>query len=185
MNVRELLMGDVVRMRYVKRFGTCRVISPESVAEHVAFTSIYSALVARWVKQNHPDIKIDLGKLLERALFHDIEEVKTGDFPRPHKYSSPTLTLIEDTLELYDGWQCAKSEGYEGLVLAFADFLSAISFIAQEVLAGNGTMTMHVETCTEYIDQFKRDKFAFLRPLVDQAQLVMDEVFKVGGPDRA
>jgi 5'-deoxynucleotidase len=142
-------------------------------------------------------VVVNVGKLLERALFHDIEEVITGDMPRPHKHSNPQLALLmeqsamtcakevftrielddEDTIELFDGWNTAKSDGYEGRILSFADFLSAISFIFQEVQGGNRTIEKHISSCREYTNTFKSARYDFIAPLVLQTEALMDEVF--------
>jgi 5'-deoxynucleotidase YfbR-like HD superfamily hydrolase len=191
-----MLTGSLIRLRYVKRFGTCRTLVQESVAEHVAFTVMYSALIANWVT-SHTGFEVDMGKLLSRAAFHDIEEARTGDFPRPYKYGDDglfaalehsaeiacrqvTAEFLHDKVQretLVTNWRTAKDDSIEGRILAFADFLSALSYISQEVEGGNKTMIEHSKICREYVQKFFAPEFSFLNPLADQALEMVQEVY--------
>lgn len=210
LNIRELLLGHPIRLRYVKRWGTSRVMQPDTVAEHSYFCALYSLLIAKWIEYEHKDeYEIRLGMLLTRALVHDLEEAISGDFPRPFKHSSPELKDLLDragqiafgqvVAGLYDdgpfdppnspspavqavsdlahAWKRGKAEDYEGAILDFADFLCALSFMLQEKSTWNSTTSQYTATMKDYFGSFLHERFNFLRPLVQQAGKVMNELF--------
>ncbi len=53
------------------------VPEPETIADHCYETAIFAYILSK-----HIDKKVDLGKVLSMALFHEIGEVRIGDFPR-------------------------------------------------------------------------------------------------------
>lgn len=195
LQIDKLLTGALVHSRYVKRFSTCRVQYPETVAEHSFFTALFAMVIADWVIERW-GYDIDLGELLRRALVHDLEEVRTGDLIRPFKHSSPEFNrqvedaarhcFIELLEELFDAryvtelvmlWENAKDETLEGRILAFADFLSVLGYVLEEIRGSNRTMRKHVLMLRDYVNKFDEEEFEFLRPLVIQAkQLVNEEV---------
>lgn len=194
LDLRELLGGDVSRLRYVKRWSTCRVINNESVAEHVAYVVLYCAMICTWVWDN-TEVEVNEGKLLFRAAIHDIEETRTGDFPRTFKHSSPefkaavekasaghvrglfsALMTDESSVQAYvDSWEHAKDTTPEGCILEFADFLSALSFLIEERKMGNTTITQHTGALNNYLQRFTTERYNFLRPLVNQAGAIVRE----------
>ena len=203
LNIREMLTGNPARLRYVFRYSTSRVQHPESVAEHSFYVAFYCLMIWRWLEDNSPDeinTHYDSGKgeLLERALLHDLEEARTGDFPRPFKHSNTSLKemlsdasrmAMSDILErlvgsgqqkcdMFDIWDDAKYEDIPGLILEFADFLAVLSFMCEEGAgAGNRSISEHVREMDKYFDIFASEKFDFIRPLIDQTIEIMKEVF--------
>src|SRR5205823_8719405 len=76
----------VYRLRLIQRWVLMRSAIPESVGEHsfqVALLTHGLCTIARDVfgKQN-----VDAGAAVVLALFHDAEEVVTGDIPAPVKH---------------------------------------------------------------------------------------------------
>jgi 5'-deoxynucleotidase YfbR-like HD superfamily hydrolase len=196
LDIREMLGGDTARLRYIKRFSTCRTVSTETVAEHTAFVVIYSALIATWCRENNVEPEVDLGLLLRRAALHDIEESRTGDFPRTFKHRTPVLRdavehaakvealevfkqLTDDEKvqdELFRAWAHAKDDTIEGKILEFSDFLSALAFVVEEKKVGNFCLSQHTGTFSKYLEKFTKTDYNFLRPLVRQAQQLVVEV---------
>jgi len=199
-NLVQLLVGEPVRVRYVTRFSTCRVLNSETVAEHSYYTALYSMVIADWVNsQLSADPLVDTEVLLRRALLHDLEEARTGDMPRFFKHGDAELCakieesglrafhevwegvqMDEQTRMLYAGsWCNAKDDSPEGNVLAFADFLSVLAYVAEELRSSNRTMREHLISMDEYADSFDHERFEFLRPLIVEAQTFMrDEVMR-------
>lgn len=195
LDVREMLGGDIARLRYIKRFSTCRTVSTETVAEHTAYVVIYSALIARWVIEN-TDQEVLLGMLLTRAALHDVEEARTGDFPRTFKHRTQELReavevaarieaedifkqITDDTdvqKDLLNAWASAKDNTVEGRILEFADFLSALAFVVEEKKVGNFCLSQHTGTFTQYLAKFNHEDYQFLAPLVRQAKQLVVEV---------
>ena len=191
LDVYQMLCGDPVRIRYVKRFSTCRVLNPESVAEHSYFTALYALLVAEWCKAEGVD-DVDVERLLIRALLHDMEEARTGDMPRFFKHQDEAAraeiervahgsfrevfskTIEGDVLDRFtQTWCQAKDDSLEGRILSFADFLSVLAYVTEEMRSNNLTMREHLISMKEYADGFKRKQFDFIRPLVEQAQDIL------------
>jgi 5'-deoxynucleotidase YfbR-like HD superfamily hydrolase len=191
LDVREMLGGDLARLRYIKRFSTCRTVSTETVAEHTAYVVLYSMLIAQWATEN-TDVELDVGMLLRRAAVHDVEESRSGDFPRTFKYSTEDLraavevaakkvfnALTDDEAArrtLFLAWENAKDDTYEGRILEFADFLSALSFVVEEKKVGNFCLSQHTGTFSKYLEKFLNKNYDFMRPLVRQAQQIVVEV---------
>jgi len=197
LNIRELISGSPSRLRYVWRFSTSRVQHPESVAEHSYYVCLYALLIGeRCISSATCDKMIDLQNLLRRAIVHDLEEAKSGDFPRLFKNSKPELKKLLDAVSLtafsqlmhdvvdhttamkYNRiWEDAKDETPEGRILEFADFLCVLGFFNHEHEGGNRTVHNHIQDMQGYFHIFHDKRFDFIRPLVDQSSLLMQEIF--------
>src|SRR5258706_8989645 len=136
LNIKELIEGRPERLRYVFRYSTTRVISPESVAEHSYFVAFYCMMIGHWLNGDSEGVTVSMRKLLERALVHDLEEAVTGDFPREFKHSNKDvqealkdasrigfvqiITALTGDSDLYidyliKTWTTAKANSPEGL----------------------------------------------------------------------
>jgi len=194
LNIREMLRGDLVRLRYVDRYSTCRVNHRETVAEHSFFVALYATLIGQWYEFWH-GTPLNWRKLMSKTVIHDVEESRSGDWPRNFKHSDPTLraeldrvaatamrqladNLVEGQwqVELADSWKTAKDNSPEGLVVSFADFLSVLSYVIQEIESGNRNAVEHIEKLDAYFGEFEQSKCDFIRPLVTQAARIMKEI---------
>ncbi len=204
LDIRYLLTGTPIRMRYVNRWSTSRVSFPENVAEHSYFVCLYSMMVARWLcyKSSGAHVAGDeaqnafLGMVLQRAILHDIEEARTGDIHRPFKYSDPRLrdamklasvVAAEQTLRplnpsdpeeqdaLMGIWSHAKDFKHAGRIVSFADYLCVLAFINQE--GQDVVKTLCLETLPSHAKEFDGPDYDFIRPLVQQAQEFLKEIF--------
>lgn len=172
LNLNELLAGNLSRIRNVVRFSNSTRIKDESVAEHSYFTAYY-ALVLGHVLSNVEGVNVDFGTMLTGALVHDIDEAVSGDFIRHFKYQDPELhkrlddasnKLMEGafnstsealTEPLYTGWRSAKQEStVEGDLVAFADFLSVLSYVMNEIDCGNRKLIEQLDDMYEYARSF-------------------------------
>ncbi len=78
------------RLRLIQRWVLMRSAVPENVAEHsfqVALLTHALCTIARELFGSD----VDTGKAVILALFHDAEEVMTGDIPSPVKHHNPTM----------------------------------------------------------------------------------------------
>ena len=80
----------LARMKYIRRWSLMRNTQPENDAEHslqVAMIAHGLALIGRkrYGRTADPEHVATL------AIFHDADEVLTGDLPTPVKYHSPQL----------------------------------------------------------------------------------------------
>lgn len=192
--IRELLLGDLNRLRFIQRFGTVNTMHKESVAEHSFYVVQYAYMICLWVTEN-TDTIIDYEATMIRALVHDWEECRTGDFPRPFKYRYPELkealeigaekefeTIVnklspENAVDLIQYWKNSRDDSYSGLVVGFADFLAVVSYLWQEVECANYTMKIHYDSVFEYSNSFNDPKYNFIRSLVSDAQSMVVEMY--------
>ena len=78
------------RLRLIRRWALMRSAVPENVAEHtfqVALLTHALCTIAREVFGK----TVDAGSAVILALFHDAEEVMTGDIPSPVKHHNPGM----------------------------------------------------------------------------------------------
>jgi len=167
------------------------------VAEHSFFVAYYALMIAKWcdIQQTARLCPLDYKKLLTRGLLHDIDEATTGDIPRTFKYSNAKLKQLLNTvaehgvenladrlwpsspvsLAISEEWKTAKDDSLEGRILEFADFLSVLSFLYEEIRASNFIMREHISAMREYYDRFKHPGYDFLRPLIKEAGTILFE----------
>ena len=172
-NLAEMLGGNLSRVRNVIRFSNSPRIKDESVAEHSFFAAYYS-LVLGHVLQAYEDVNVDFGLLLSRALVHDLDESITGDFVRHFKYEDPDLherlddassclmsCAFDSTCEdisnvLHELWKTAKAPStVEGDLMAFADFLSVLSYVMNEIDCGNRKLIQQLDDMYTYAGSFR------------------------------
>ena len=196
LDIREMILGQICKMRYVYRFQGCRVYDRESIAEHTGYVMIYSDFIARYCESTRE--VVDYRKLMHRSAVHDMEEVVTGDFPRPYKYGNDKLrAALEEAAPrafldvvhrvfhgstehrfvatLLEDWKDAKDDSLEGCIIRVADYLSALSFIVQEVQAGNNSMRTHNWTLRKGIELLREKVPPVLQPVVMQVEAIVQE----------
>ncbi len=196
MNMKKLLIGSAIRLKYVTRFSTCRTLHKESVAEHCYYTALYSLVLAKWV-ECQCNISVDVERLLSKALIHDLEEAITGDIPRDFKYMNEDLhkhietvseigfqKVSETVFQNYNPdhwlllWRTAKDDTIEGKILSFADFLSVISYVYEEIrIAYSISLKEHLTALESYYNLFTTKEYSFLHPLVVQIDEILKEIF--------
>ena len=169
LNLRELCFGETTRLRNIRRFSPAPVLHPENVAEHTFYTAWYAMLIGMQLPG------VNMGVLLEKALLHDIDEIMSGDIIRTfHRDGGPTERQIHKrALDMVDSlfkrlqpskglasrtvrlWDTAKNKKtLEGRIVAYADFLSVVSYVCQEVECGNVRILDHVSDIAAYGSSF-------------------------------
>lgn len=205
MNIRELLTGDLQRLQYVRRWGVCRVVYPESVAAHTCSVALYAMMIALWCNATGA-ASVDPHVCVSKAILHDLEEARTTDLPRPIKHGSDVLAKELDKVgsaevrnmlnavfgkELGEmpmgptGWmhlmweRSKKGDDKESAVVSFADFLATFAYLLQEKGANPDFVKGYANTTPEQFRKFNEDRYEFLRELVDQAGTLVEETFWV------
>lgn len=161
-------MSFLSRLSTLQRFSMERLSNRESVLEHLGQVTLTAYLLASEVSKRDPSVKISVEEVLKRAIVHDVEEVITGDVPRPVKHASSesremfaTLTqrsmrkIVGSLRKFFPAFAvsmemshfAAKGEGVCGLVVALADVLAVVTKVWEEtILRGNGAMIRQAHT---------------------------------------
>lgn len=157
------------RMKYINRWGLMRNTVTENIQEHSlqvavlahGLTLIYNELRSETEPELNPE------RACMYALFHDANEIITGDLPTPIKYFNPAIKenyhqieeiskekllsmLPENMQEPYRAilFYETGDPAYYPIVKA-ADRLSAYIKCEEEVKAGNGEFTKARESVLE------------------------------------
>lgn len=172
LNISELLSGSIHRMSHVYRYSSVPVIRRENVAEHSWYVAFYAFLIGQDLVQ-HGHV-VDFGKMLSRALVHDLDESSTGDFLRHIKYGHPDLKRALDEVsismigriesklrsngrEIMVNWQSAKDDDLEGHVIQVVDLARVITYVWEEIKLGNTHVCAIMGECCDYLREFCRD----------------------------
>ncbi|AUR83009.1 HD domain protein [Vibrio phage 1.031.O._10N.261.46.F8] len=154
-----------------RRYSNSRLIQDENLLEHTGFVVVFSKMIGNEITSVQSGTKLDMCTLLSKAAIHDIEEVITGDIPRPTKYFSEEVRAafeivekdgvnsILDDIELhrtsheviYNEWLHAKG-GLEGSIIKLTDMAAVVYKMHSEVtLMGNLSMLHTCRNVVEYI----------------------------------
>ena len=133
------------KLSNIKRFPTHRVNQTQNVAAH-SFNAVLIALYIADVDK----IECDKAILLQKGLFHDFVEGKTGDIAAPTRERNPDFyaqvkQLEEDVLnEIFNGLpvdyrdfalNCKK--GVEGELITLGDLIERLIYLSEERRSGN------------------------------------------------
>jgi 5'-deoxynucleotidase YfbR-like HD superfamily hydrolase len=189
-NLSKVVIGDLARLRFVIRFSNCPRIHNESVGEHSFYTALYAYFIS--VSLRVQGFEVYVGQVLAKALMHDVDECISGDFIRMFKHSTPELKqaidqasakftkgVLKDVAKTslladvyFADWEKAKL-GNEGRIVAFADYLSVLSYIAQEIELGNVRMRRQIPELKKFHSSFCTPEFKFLEEYVNQAEEIL------------
>jgi len=170
LDIDALLSGKFHRLSHVNRYSSIPTIRKENVAEHSWYVAFYSYLLAKDLERRYKDeeLEIDYGKLLGRALLHDLDESLTGDFLRIIKYGHPDLKkaldevsvsmMIHMTKEvgvnLLPDWKSAKDDDLEGHIVQVVDLARVVSYIWEEIKLGNEHIRPLLDEVCEYFETY-------------------------------
>ena len=142
----------VFRQKYIRRWGLMRNMTEESLSEHSYDVSVLTHALCT-IGNSIFGKSYDTGKAVCYALFHDVQEVYTGDMPTPAKYyneemranyakieenaTNQLLSKLPDELRpIYDDLLHSDSSQYQAIVKA-ADKLSAYIKCIEELKCNN------------------------------------------------
>ena len=81
----EYFFNMIYRLKVVKRWGTSANVYDESVAEHCYFVAMIAYTLAE-LDQKLNDTKVEMDKLIIKALYHDAFESYTTHIVSPIKH---------------------------------------------------------------------------------------------------
>ena len=136
-------------LRFINRFSIYHVNRPETVAEHSYYVAYYAWKIAKDFEK--AGVEIDIKKLLEKALVHDLEETKTGDIITHAKTPIIKQELKKISKEIlpadiYNIWKDARDESIEGRIIEFVDNYEVLVYLLEEIKGGNKHMVSIFET---------------------------------------
>ena len=152
----ESIFHASVQLSSLQRYSMTKLVNPESVLEHQGSVSMMGVMLG--VKLNYFGEDFDIGMIALKASLHDIDEIGTGDIPRPTKYAKESITQdlnnlakisvknIFDSIgieDAYDLWETSK-EGRNGKIVGLCDGLAVLCKVHQEAcLFGNKVIIGH------------------------------------------
>lgn len=168
------------RLMEIKRCNNFNVISKEDVAQHSFYVTLYSTIIAKEYNDNvasenmkyHPldDEHIlpifNVPLVMEKALFHDIEETFVSDIPHNVKHQdAETNKVVESAVaniidKIYEDTfarsfieinKTAK-DGFEGSLIDMIDMLELGIYCAEEYCKGNSLMTPLLEKAVKIVE---------------------------------
>ncbi len=83
LDLRRGLNGSIRRQSFIRRYSSIHCNRPENVAEHNYYCVAYACMIGRDIATYE---YVNMGVLLEKALWHDLSESVTGDIIRSCKY---------------------------------------------------------------------------------------------------
>ena len=168
------IFSTAQKMSAIRRYSQIHLLKEESVLEHTGFVCLFSYLLCHELNTkatNNLTETMDIGEVLCKAVVHDIDEVVTGDIPRPTKYfNSETkkvfdkmakigMTQVVNQLEMQNintflNWEKAK-DGKEGKIVALADLASVVYKIWDEmIMLSNNKLMRQAMQVSEYMYDF-------------------------------
>ena len=142
----------VFRQKYIRRWGLMRNMTEETLSEHSYDVAVLVHALCT-IGNSVFDKSYDTGKAVCYALFHDVQEVYTGDMPTPAKYYNEEMRtnyakieenatkqllskLPEELVPAYDDLLHVDVSEYKAIVKA-ADKLSAYIKCIEELKCNN------------------------------------------------
>lgn len=168
-----MLERELRDLAHVKRWAIVRTIRDQSVAEHSYYVTMYANDVASYLGL---DESVQL-TILKRALWHDVDEILTGDIPGPHKKKiidkEKAKTFFQAAMGTIFG-QRAHRDGNEpdtdahrtqlvAAILKVSDLMEAIHYLEEEETMGNGNVAHLKDPHWQQVLSCCSDIFVLLR----------------------
>ncbi len=181
-------------MKYITRWGLMRNTFPENIQEHSLSVAIIAHALAV-IRNKLFKGEVDEGKVAIFAMFHDCNEIITGDMPTPIKYQNPEinlaykevedisrkklLTMLPDELQdIYaDILFHENSRGDYWKIVKAADRISAYIKCIEEIKAGNNEFRKAGESILNSISKIDMPEVRyFMDHFISSFNLTLDEL---------
>lgn len=182
------------RMKYITRWGLMRNTQPENIQEH----SLQVALIAHslaLIKNRLFGGNVNTDRVAVLAMFHDCNEIITGDMPTPIKYFNPEIINAYKDIELISRNKLLTmlpdelKDDYSSLILnddtdlelwkivKAADRIAAYVKCIEEEKAGNTEFKKARDTiCKSIADIESPEVSYFLDKFIPSFNLTLDEL---------
>jgi 5'-deoxynucleotidase len=88
----------ISRMKYITRWGLMRSTREETLSEHTLETAMLTHALIE-IGNARFNRNLDAGTAVLLALYHDSQEILTGDMPTPVKYHDESMRAAYRSLE--------------------------------------------------------------------------------------
>lgn len=182
----------VSRMKYINRWGLMRNTIPENIQEHSLQVAVIAHAIAL-IKNKYFDGDVIPERAALYGIYHDANEIITGDLPTPVKYHNDDLTdaykHVEDISKeklinmLPEGFQddyreiffFEEDEEYSKIVKA-ADKISAYFKCVEELKTGNSEFKQAADSLKNIIDGFGPEVKYFIDVFAKGFSLSLDQL---------
>ena len=182
------------RMKYINRWGLMRNTYTENIQEH----SLQVAIIAHGlavIRNTYFNGEINPERVAILAMFHDCNEIITGDMPTPIKYYNPQISKIYKDIEDISKEKIISmlpeemSDEYYSLffknpddvecwkLVKAADRISAYIKCIEEVKAGNSEFKKASESILQSIREIELEEVTyFMDKFMPSFNLSLDEI---------
>jgi 5'-deoxynucleotidase len=182
------------RMKYINRWGLMRNTYTENIQEH----SLQVAIIAHGlavIRNTYFNGEINPERVAILAMFHDCNEIITGDMPTPIKYYNPQINKIYKDIEDISKEKIISmlpeemSDEYYSLffknpddlecwrLVKAADRIAAYVKCIEELKAGNNEFMKASESILQTIEEIGLEEVAyFMDKFLPSFILSLDEI---------
>lgn len=178
----KLVSSPLMNLDHTYRYSGTKLVEKETLSQHIVDTIMMGIKIIEDIN-GLGTITLSIKDYVLKATYHDLEEVITGDVPRPLKYhDDATLSSMRDVAdsvaqELFQNefsdweghyycWKGAK-EDHEGLILKIVDNLVVVNKVVKEVsLLNNYYMLRVAHEVSQYTTDL-RNHFTEENPIGD------------------
>jgi len=170
-------INTITKMQNFPRWDEYAPKFEDNTANHSYRTALYSLLAALIEKRKFGK-KVDIAKVVCRAIFHDINETKTGPIKHrtkkdpdvrehikrlEHEASEEIVSYLSSSLQpvFYDFIVNAEDSTFEGRIVDAIDTFDALMFCKREVMFGS--TYFFPETYEELADKLRNHELESIR----------------------
>ena len=156
----NLILGKISGLNYTYRFSGTRKIKEQSVSEHSYWTAKIAGSLARYENKMRKEngiieANINLALVYEHALYHDDEEVITGDINHVFKHHPEgrnfryelNLLIKKNVVDLFENlllgkyfysvWETSHDDNEITFLIKMGDWLQLLQYSIEEIKFGN------------------------------------------------
>ncbi len=182
------------RMKYINRWGLMRNTYTENIQEH----SLQVAIIAHGlavIRNTYFNGEVNPERVAILAMFHDCNEIITGDMPTPIKYYNPQISKIYKDIEdiskekiismlpeeMADEYYSLFFKNPDDMncwkLVKAADRISAYIKCVEEVKVGNNEFKKARETILQTIEENDLPEVRyFMEKFIPSFNLSLDEI---------
>jgi len=154
-------------MSFIPRWSIARRVKDQNVAEHSYYTTLYASMLCDRIGVPS-DFKL---RVLELALYHDMEEIFTGDIPGPAKrilakeegYTDHIIPHVKTVIPSYFT-KHETNDPNAALIVKFASLVDEAMWMATDMQLGNKSLNLPMQNTTSRMYAVLGEIFDALTP---------------------